>query len=279
MSTVQELRKRADELRNKTAVNSITPDEVGSLIFDTIDYMYSIESSGIFKMMSSLADTTNPSAADQIPVIGAEIAQKASITTVVGKGLQNAETQTELDSVPVIRGTKVGQMAKSDIAVKLCESFEQNLPTYRPNTDTFDQIRIRKSETGESYYISKEDLAEVVGGLIPTSIEYMPNTDNNVYITRYGRCRTLIRTASGGYMSEILSYILLPQDRPKSSITIPTLIMSNENNGSLGFLFIETSGVIQIRVIGDYNGKELELTASNTRGYTNLYAINATWIV
>lgn len=166
MSTVQELKKRADELRNKTAVNSITPDEVGSLIFDTIDYMYSIESSGIFKMMSSLADTTNPSAADQIPVIGAEIAQKASITTVVGKGLQNAETQTELDSVPVIRGTKVGQMAKSDIAVKLCESFEQNLPTYRPNTDTFDQIRIRKSETGESYYISKEDLAEVVGGLI-----------------------------------------------------------------------------------------------------------------
>lgn len=165
MSTVQELKKRADELRNKTAVNSITPDEVGSLIFDTIDYMYSIESSGIFKMMSSLADTTNPSAADQIPVIGAEIAQKASITTVVGKGLQNAETQTELDSVPVIRGTKVGQMAKSDIAVKLCESFEQNLPTYRPNTDTFDQIRIRKSETGESYYISKEDLAEVVGGL------------------------------------------------------------------------------------------------------------------
>lgn len=132
MSTVQELKKRADELRNKTAVNSITPDEVGSLIFDTIDYMYSIESSGIFKMMSSLADTTNPSAADQIPVIGAEIAQKASITTVVGKGLQNAETQTELDSVPVIRGTKVGQMAKSDIAVKLCESFEQNLPTYRP---------------------------------------------------------------------------------------------------------------------------------------------------
>ena len=168
MSTVQELKKRADELRNKTAVNSITPDEVGSLIFDTIDYMYSIESSGIFKMMSSLADTTNPSAADQIPVIGAEIAQKASITTVVGKGLQNAETQTELDSVPVIRGTKVGQMAKSDIAVKLCESFEQNLPTYRPNTDTFDQIRIRKSETGESYYISKEDLAEVVGGLIGT---------------------------------------------------------------------------------------------------------------
>ena len=120
---------------------------------------------------------------------------------------------------------------------------------------------------------------QVVGGLIPTSIEYMPNTDNNVYITRYGRCRTLIRTASGGYMSEILSYILLPQDRPKSSIMIPTLIMSNENNGSLGFLFIETSGVIQIRVIGDYNGKELELTASNTRGYTNLYAINATWIV
>ena len=166
MSTVQELKKRADELRNKTAVNSITPDEVGSLIFDTIDYMYSIESSGIFKMMSSLAETTNPSAADQIPVIGAEIAQKASITTVVGKGLQNAETQTELDSVPVIRGTKVGQMAKSEIAVKLCESFEQNLPTYRPNTDTFDQIRIRKSETGESYYISKEDLAEVVGGLI-----------------------------------------------------------------------------------------------------------------
>ena len=170
MSTVQELKKRADELRNKTAVNSITPDEVGSLIFDTIDYMYSIESSGIFKMMSSLADTTNPSAADQIPVIGAEIAQKASITTVVGKGLQNAETQTELDSVPVIRGTKVGQMAKSDIAVKLCESFEQNLPTYRPNTDTFDQIRIRKSETGESYYISKEDLAEVVGGLLSALI-------------------------------------------------------------------------------------------------------------
>ena len=167
MSTVQELKKRADELRNKTAVNSITPDEVGSLIFDTIDYMYSIESSGIFKMMSSLAETTNPSAADQIPVIGAEIAQKASITTVVGKGLQNAETQTELDSVPVIRGTKVGQMAKSEIAVKLCESFEQNLPTYRPNTDTFDQIRIRKSETGESYYISKEDLAEVVGELLP----------------------------------------------------------------------------------------------------------------
>lgn len=168
MSTVQELKKRADELRNKTAVNSITPDEVGSLIFDTIDYMYSIESSGIFKMMSALAETTNPSAADQIPVIGAEIAQKASITTVVGKGLQNAETQTEFDSVPVIRGTKVGQMAKSDIAVKLCESFEQNLPTYRPNTDTFDQIRIRKSETGESYYISKEDLAEVVGGLLKT---------------------------------------------------------------------------------------------------------------
>ena len=165
MSTVQELKKRADELRNKTAVNSITPDEVGSLIFDTIDYMYSIESSGIFKMMSALAETTNPSAADQIPVIGAEIAQKASITTVVGKGLQNAETQTELDSVPVIRGTKVGQMAKTDIAVKLCESFEQNLPTYRPDEDTFDQIRIRKSETGESYYISKEDLAEVVGEL------------------------------------------------------------------------------------------------------------------
>lgn len=178
MSTVQELKKRADELRNKTAVNSITPDEVGSLIFDTIDYMYSIESSGIFKMMSSLADTTNPSAADQIPVIGAEIAQKASITTVVGKGLQNAETQTELDSVPVIRGTKVGQMAKSDIAVKLCESFEQNLPTYRPNTDTFDQIRIRKSETGESYYISKEDLAEVVGGLQGISNKTLIIKDN-----------------------------------------------------------------------------------------------------
>ena len=184
MSTVQELKKRADELRNKTAVNSITPDEVGSLIFDTIDYMYSIESSGIFKMMSSLADTTNPSAADQIPVIGAEIAQKASITTVVGKGLQNAETQTELDSVPVIRGTKVGQMAKSDIAVKLCESFEQNLPTYRPNTDTFDQIRIRKSETGESYYISKEDLAEVVGGLIGTvtsNKDGLASKDNTVF--------------------------------------------------------------------------------------------------
>ena len=182
MSTVQELKKRADELRNKTAVNSITPDEVGSLIFDTIDYMYSIESSGIFKMMSSLADTTNPSAADQIPVIGAEIAQKASITTVVGKGLQNAETQTELDSVPVIRGTKVGQMAKSDIAVKLCESFEQNLPTYRPNTDTFDQIRIRKSETGESYYISKEDLAEVVGGLI--GAKNFIKTSNNLLTSR-----------------------------------------------------------------------------------------------
>ena len=188
MSTVQELKKRADELRNKTAVNSITPDEVGSLIFDTIDYMYSIESSGIFKMMSSLADTTNPSAADQIPVIGAEIAQKASITTVVGKGLQNAETQTELDSVPVIRGTKVGQMAKSDIAVKLCESFEQNLPTYRPNTDTFDQIRIRKSETGESYYISKEDLAEVVGGLngvLSGLGRYFTDDLNNAIATGY----------------------------------------------------------------------------------------------
>ena len=185
MSTVQELKKRADELRNKTAVNSITPDEVGSLIFDTIDYMYSIESSGIFKMMSSLADTTNPSAADQIPVIGAEIAQKASITTVVGKGLQNAETQTELDSVPVIRGTKVGQMAKSDIAVKLCESFEQNLPTYRPNTDTFDQIRIRKSETGESYYISKEDLAEVVGGLAFPGLRWS-NSGANVMRTPTG---------------------------------------------------------------------------------------------
>lgn len=180
MSTVQELKKRADELRNKTAVNSITPDEVGSLIFDTIDYMYGIESSGIFKMMSALAETTNPSAADQIPVIGAEIAQKASITTVVGKGLQNAETQTELDSVPVILGTKVGQMAKSDIAVKLCESFEQNLSTYRPDEDTFDQIRIRKSETGESYYISKEDLAEVVGGLISNALPHQYDLGNYI---------------------------------------------------------------------------------------------------
>ena len=127
--------------------------------------------------------------------------------------------------------------------------------------------------------VSDNHLPLGVGGLIPTSIEYIPNTDNNVYIKRYGRCRTFLRTASGGYMSEILSYILLPQDRPKSSIMIPALIMSNENNGCLGFLFIETSGKIQIRVIGDYNGKELELTASNTRGYTNLYAINATWIV
>lgn len=118
-----------------------------------------------------------------------------------------------------------------------------------------------------------------MGGLIPTSIEHIPNTDNNVHIQRYGKCRTLIRTAASAYMSEILSYTLLPQDRPKRSVMIPALIMSNENNGSMGFLLVEESGKIQIRVIGDYNGKELELTASNTRGYTNLYAINATWIV
>lgn len=220
MSTVQELKKRADELRNKTAVNSITPDEVGSLIFDTIDYMYSIESSGIFKMMSSLADTTNPSAADQIPVIGAEIAQKASITTVVGKGLQNAETQTELDSVPVIRGTKVGQMAKSDIAVKLCESFEQNLPTYRPNTDTFDQIRIRKSETGESYYISKEDLAEVVGGLIPVA------TENNKGLAIPGSFIKLSKNIKSPFTIQVNGLVII---RNLSDTSVYTLYFASGN--------------------------------------------------
>ena len=80
-------------------------------------------------------------------------------------------------------------------------------------------------------------------------------------------------------MSEILSYILNQQDRPKTSVIAPILITSDIGDVYMGYLYITTGGHFAVSVVGEYSGREIQITAENTRGYTNMYAVNCTWFV
>ena len=80
-------------------------------------------------------------------------------------------------------------------------------------------------------------------------------------------------------MSEILSYILNQQDRPKTSVIAPILITSDTGDVYMGYLYITTDGRLAVSVVSEYSREEIQITAENTRGYTNMYAVNCTWIV